>query len=396
MPTKLIWHTEKRRVRDLVPSEGNPRQMSTEQAAQLQRSLEKFGLVEIPVVCGPKDNTIVAGHMRHAVLLQSEHDTEEIDVRVPSRKLTPSEFKEYRVRSNKNTGSWDWDGLLNTHSEEELLDWGFTVEELSGGQQEDEDDDGRGDAAPDVPEEPKACLGELWTLGEHRLLCGDATNVEHVERLMAGEKADMVFTDPPYGVSVVKSGHVGGRNVAKLGEYSSVVGDETTDTARAVYHVCVALNVPMIVFWGGNYFCDFLPPSPMWLVWDKRGDMASNNFADCELAWTNGTKPARVHKQTWAGMIREGEPNKRVHPTQKPIGLAEWAFGVCGEPDTILDFFGGSGSTLIACEKLDRKCRMMEIDPRYCDVILQRWAEYTEQTPVREDGVTWADLQHKE
>ena len=249
----------------------------------------------------------------------------------------------------------------------------------------------------EVPEkvEPKTKLGDLYTLGGHRLLCGDSTNIQHVERLMGCDKADMVFTDPPYGMRVVKKdgnnnglgqatdGVVG---VVAKGKYRPVIGDDSTQTAIDAYNLCAGLNVGTLVFWGANFYAEALPPSSGWIVWDKEN--GEGFFADGELAWSNDDKQLRIFRHQWKGMIRDSERGeKRVHPTQKPVALAEWCFENYGKPTSVLDLFGGSGSTLIACEKTNRKCFMMELDPHYCDVIVARWEKYTGKKAVL-DGQT--------
>lgn len=242
----------------------------------------------------------------------------------------------------------------------------------------------------EVPEPPKKAitkLGDLITLGNHRLLCGDATKIEDVEKLMDGKKADMVFTDPPYGISIVggsKSfGTVGGGKIVKANTYSNIIGDETTQTAIDSYNICVSLQIPVLIFWGGNHYSSNLPDSSCWIVWDKNN---TGNFADAELAWTNQKTAVRIFKHTWNGLIKESERReKRCHPTQKPIALAEWCFNKYGENcKIVLDLFGGSGSTLIACEKTNRHCYMMELDPIYCDVIIERWEKATGKKAIRQ------------
>lgn len=247
------------------------------------------------------------------------------------------------------------------------------------------------DSIPEVPKEPKTKLGDLYVLGNHRLMCNDSTDILHVECLMEGLKADMVFTDPPYGMGIVKkdgqnnslgesiNGVVG---VAARGKYRPVMGDDSTKTAIDAYGLCVALDIPTMVFWGANFYAEALMPSPGWIVWDKEN--GEGFFADGELAWTNSDKQLRIFKHQWKGMIRDSERgDKRIHPTQKPIALAEWCFENYGNPMSVLDLFGGSGSTLIACEKTNRKCLMMELDPHYCDVIIERWQKFTGQTANR-------------
>lgn len=213
--------------------------------------------------------------------------------------------------------------------------------------------------------------------GVHRLICGDSTDVTVIDRLMDGAKADLVFTDPPYGINIVNdNGKVGAGNLAKNRTYSKVIADDTTDTAEAAYNALTTICDKMIL-WGGNYFTKFLPFSDGWIVWDKRRDMTSNNFADGEMGWCSFHTPVRIYHQLWNGMIREGEHEDRVHPTQKPVKmLSEVLRDFSKENETILDVFGGSGSTLMACEQTGRKCYMCELDPHYIDVIVQRYINF--------------------
>lgn len=206
---------------------------------------------------------------------------------------------------------------------------------------------------------------------EHKLLIGDSTKVADVERVMGGEKADY-YADPPYGVSVVKNGKVGADfGVAKKGQYADVVGDDTTETAEASYNVAVELKFDRFVIWGGNYFLSFLPPSDGWLIWDKRaGTEIRNTFADAEMAWCSFHTPVRIYRQLWNGMIREGEKDKRVHPTQKPVKTI--AAIMSDHLGDVFDPFLGSGTTMAAADQLGRKCYGIEISPKYCAVILER------------------------
>lgn len=175
--------------------------------------------------------------------------------------------------------------------------------------------------------------------------------------------------------------------MVKSRRYRAVIGDDTTDTARANYEAAVERSDNQIIF-GGNYFTDFLPPSRCWVVWDKQN---TGNFADAELAWTSFDKGVRLYHFLWNGLCRAGsrevEGVKRVHPTQKPVGMiGDILKDFTKEGDIVLDCFGGSGTTLIACEQLNRRCRMMELDPHYCDVIIARWEKLTGKEAYLIDG----------
>jgi hypothetical protein len=189
----------------------------------------------------------------------------------------------------------------------------------------------------------------------------------------------ITITDPPYGIDIVgKNGTIGKEKLAKAGHYSEVIGDKTTDTAENFYNTSISLGLKKFIIWGGNYFLKFLPFGS-WIVWDKRGDMNSNKFADGEMAWTNIKTRLRIYKQVWAGMIREGEHDKRLHPTQKPVMTMEKIINdFTKEGDIVYDGFLGSGSTLIACEKTNRICYGCELDPKYVDVAIKRWENYTQ------------------
>jgi 16S rRNA G966 N2-methylase RsmD len=241
-----------------------------------------------------------------------------------------------------------------------------TVTELLG----DEDD------APEPPVDPVTKPGDLYILGDHRLLCGDATSPTDISILLDGVLPDMVFTDPPYGIKVQMNNP---GTVCK----GTIMGDDTTDVAAAAYNLCAAMNVPLL-FWGANhYVADAkLPNASCWVVWDKQGGKHVDH-ADCELAWTNLKGPARVFKHIWDGFRRDSEKGeRRVHPTQKPVALLIEILGFFKAGRDILDLFGGSGSTLIACEKTKRSALLMEIDPKYCDVIVSRWEKATGKKAV--------------
>jgi 16S rRNA G966 N2-methylase RsmD len=267
------------------------------------------------------------------------------------------------------------------------------------------------DDAPEPPAEPRSVPGDLLLLGPHRLLCGDATNPDDLKRVTDGlGEIGIVYTDPPYGVDIVssagkvgavigypfggaKNGKQGSAGTVRTTPYMPVAGDGSTDAAADAFRLLLAeYPAALHVWWGGNHYTASagLPDSSCWLVWNKE---TNGNFADCELAWTNHPGAVRMLTHMWNGMLRASEHGKRVHPTQKPVALAEWAFSVIDPKDerkTVLDVFGGSGSTLIAAHRTGRTAAIVECEAAYVDVIAARWQAATSVTPERvlPDGST--------
>lgn len=230
--------------------------------------------------------------------------------------------------------------------------------------------------------EPISFAGAAWRCGRHLVICGDSTIKDNVT--IDTKEFDLLLTDPPYGISIVKSnGSVGGGKLLKTRKYLPVKNDETTETALKAIELAKEITKNQIIF-GGNYFSEALPSSPCWLVWDKQN---TGNFADCELAWTSFKTAIRKFEWMWNGIARKGiraeEGKERIHPTQKPVGLLAEILEKYSQPNqTVLDMFGGSGSTLIACEKTNRICTIVEYEPAYVDLIVKRWQEYTGQKAV--------------
>lgn len=361
-------------IKDLIPYENNPRinDDAVNDVIASIKQCENLDPIEID-----EDNVILSGHTRLKALKKLKYKETEV---LQITGLTDEQKRKYRILANKTGERAEWD--LNKLEIEladldfEGYDFDFDGIEIESNEPAEVVED---DYNEEPPVEPKAKLGDIYRLGRHRLMCGNSTDVAVIDRLMDGVKADMVFTDSPYGVNIVNDkGKVGADNLAKNGVYAPVIGDDTTETAQQAYDIYSQLCDKMIL-WGGNYFLDFLPPSDGWLIWDKRGESGiRNNFADGEMAWCSFHTPVRIYHQLWNGMIREGEHEKRVHPTQKPIRmLSEILRDFTNEGDIILDVFGGSGSTLIACEQTGRTCYMAELSPEYVDVIIARWEKLT-------------------
>lgn len=261
------------------------------------------------------------------------------------------------------------------------------------------------DDAPEVQPDPVAKRGDVWLLGSHRVMCGDSTMIDDVEKLMNGEKADMVFTDPPYGMflnadySSMESkfkGSLGGN------KYDQVIGDNDDFVPELIQTVFTNFSECKEVFlWGADYYMELLPErnDGSWIIWDKRlDDSADKMFGSCfEMCWSKARHKRNIARVKWAGIfgMETQDTKKRCHPTQKPIEIIIWFFENINlsKMVSVVDLFLGSGSTLIACEKTNRKCYGMEIDERYVDVIIKRWQKFTEKEATLEStGQTYNEL----
>lgn len=402
---KMVERIEQWPVERLVPYDRNARTHSEAQIGQIAASITQFGFNN-PVLIDSSSG-IIAGHGRYQAARKL--GLASVPVIVLDH-LTDAQRRAYIIADNKLALNAGWDEALlaaeltDIEADFDLSLLGFDEAELEGLLAR-KDDDGRADECPDVPETPVTRRGDLWVLGRHRVLCGDATSAEDVARVMGGAKADMVFTDPPYGVNIVRRKHVGGGGALKFKgvvggdswvsarNYAEIANDDSTEAARRFYAVCRDIGLDRFILFGGNYFADFLPPSACWIVWDKQN---TGNFADVELAWTSMDRGAKLYSFMWNGLARSGdrasELVSRVHPTQKPVGLFEKIFADF-EFELCLDGFLGSGSTLIACEKTKRICYGTELSEAYCDVIVKRWQEFTGNAATLDgDGRTFAEV----
>ncbi len=363
---------------NITPYEKNAKKHPKKQIEQIANSIKEFGMHQNVVV--DSNGVIIVGHGRYEAMKHLGWDDSKIWAHVTVVDITEEQAKAYRLADNKlNESEWDMNLVI-----EELKELSEPMVELTGFDTDliiepDENDD----EVPEVPEEPQSKLGDLYELGNHRVLCGDSTKIDDVERLMDGKKADMVFTDPPYGIDLLKDGQSLGKSKA----YSAVIGDGED------YEPSHLFQWAKDVFtWGANHYAHKLPASPCWIVWDKQGGAKHNTFADCELAWCNKRMPARCITHIWDGFRRDSEKGvERSHPTQKPIQLLIDCMIQVKAPNLLLDLFLGSGSTLIASEKTGRICYGMELDPKYVDVIVQRYVDYTGNTKIKRNGeeITW-------
>ncbi len=369
-------------ISQVIPNPTNPRIIKDDKFKKLVKSIQEFPqMLELRPIVVDSNMVVLGGNMRLKACIAA--GLKEVPIIVADQ-LTDAQKGEFIIKDNVGFGEWDWDLLANEWDVEALTDWGLELPFDNTPVLEAEEDD------YEAPSEIKTdiVLGDLIEIGNHRLLCGDSTDSEQVAKLVNGQKIDLVFTDPPYGIKVVKSEMVGADfGVAKKGKYSEVIADDTTDTAREFYDTCVALGMDRFIIWGGNYFTDFLPFSDSWLIWNKRGDTGiRNTFADGEMAWCSFHTPIRIYNQLWNGMIREGEKDKRVHPTQKPIKMLSEIIEDHVKGTLLFDGFLGSGSTMVAAHQLNRKCYGMELDPKYCQVIVDRMHKLDPSLEIKING----------
>ncbi len=413
---KLIWVTTQKKVNDLIPQNINPRKISDKQMSDLKRSLKKFNLVEIPAV--DFDGKILAGHQRIRALQLLDRGDDLIDIRTPNRKLTEQESKEYLIGSNKLGGDWDYD-LLKSFDIETLSFAGFDDIELA--KFWDTDKEIKEDSF-DVEKElkkivdPKTKLGDIITLGNHRVICGDSTKQETLSRLLRNERASMIYSDPVYNLEIDYDGGIGGnqnyggnvKDSRTFDEYKTFIR-ESLDCALAVsnpnthvFYWCDQIYIGLIQ----DVYRSFGISNKRVCLWLKNNQnpvpkVAFNKVYEPVVYGVRG-KPYLakaitnlnevMNKELSTGNNLIDEVNsfidiwtaKRLaskdyqHATSKPITLHEKAIKRCTKPgEIILDSFLGSGSTLLAGEQLGRKVYGCELEPRFCDLIIKRYETMT-------------------
>jgi DNA modification methylase len=388
---------ETRLVADLIPYAANSRTHSDAQVAQIAASIKEFGWTNPILVSG--DDSIIAGHGR--LMAARKLGMEEVPVIVLDH-LSKSQQRALVIADNQlalNAG-WNMDMLKAEIEDLQLDDFDLSIlgfdDKFLDGLLEPEPTAGLTDedAVPEVPETPKTVLGDVWVLGNHRLMCGDSTSIDAVDKLMNGTKIDLVHTDPPYGINEKCDRAFASRTrLAKGNSFEQILNDDSIDCAIEAFNLVQTLNVPRQVWWGANYYAHSVPQTANWFVWDKRVEENQKDAnSDCELAWVKSKwSSVRIFRHLWKGMIKASEHGQgRVHPTQKPIALVEWVFEYYKDVVTVLDLFGGSGSTLMAAEKRNKQSFLMELSPAYCDVIIKRWQDFTGKEVVHaETGETF-------
>lgn len=367
-------------IDQLILNSENPRLIRDAGFKRLVKSLKDCpSLFDArPCICSNRtgQNLIMGGNMRY--LAAKELKYKKVPTIIMSG-LTPEQEREIAIKDNGTEfGEWNMD-LLSAWSDLPLVDWGVPLPEdwLAAPTGEPADAEPQIDRAEELNKIWKVKAGDLFQIGSHKLLCGDSTKAEDVARVMGGEKADMVFTDPPYGVEL-NPVNIGGWG--KIKKTDKIIGDKDTTVARGFWQIVFGWDCPKVI-WGGNYFTDFLPLSPHWIVWNKLAfEKHEQTFSHCELAWTNAPlSSVRMYSHVWDGAFRAGsekdEGKSRVHSAQRPVGLTQKIIMDYVKDEIIADPFLGSGTTMVACQNLNRKCMGIEISPDYCAVILQRMTD---------------------
>lgn len=395
----MTLKVEQRAVSALIPYARNSRTHSDDQVAQIAASIREFGWTNPILVDGA--NGIVAGHGRlmaarklgldevPCIVLDSLTDTQKRALVIADNKLALNAGWDEQMLALEiaDLASEDFDLSLMGFSDDELAK--YTAEKTEGLTDED--------AVPDAPAVPVTVEGDVWVLGRHRLMCGDSTSIDAVERLMDGRKADMVFTDPPYGVEFQSNMRT------KTAKFDVLKNDDTFLDVAPIIEACSSGWVFVWTSWKVQtrwieQFAGFGYPTNI-VVWHKPGggigDLKRTFSSDYEVAlvWHRGAELCGKRiGSVWT--VNKDGASTYVHPTQKPVALAIEAIDKTTRAQAVvLDLFGGSGSTLIACEKMGRDARLLELDPKYCDVIIKRWQDFTGQQAVHADtGQTFDEM----
>ena len=391
---------QRRKIDELKNDPANARKHSPRNLKAIRDSLDVFGQQK-PIVVDSR-GVVIAGNGT----LEAARELGWDDIAVAVTDLDPAHAQAFGIADNRTAELAEWDtdvlGQLLEGMDSDLADI-LSIEDLELPDSIDGGEQGEGltdpDEVPEPPEEPITQTGDLWLLGEHRLLCGDSTSAEDVGRLMDGQRAEMCFTDPPYGVNY-EGGHFHSGDVNIKNKREKIVADESA----SIYTKFLPIIIPVID-----------GPCYIWFADSKAREVYNSvHESGCEIhaliIWhkTNATYAAMnaQYKQRhepclyfkpkgstlrWCGKTTEAtvwnqdrDGINDLHPTQKPVALALKAIGN-HDAKNVLDCFSGSGSTLIAAEQLGRKCYGMEIDPKYCDVIVKRWEDFTGQTATREN-----------
>lgn len=397
-------------LKEFTLLQGNLKTLSTENYEKLKSRILQRGF-SFPIFIWPNEGTnfILDGHHRVMVMRKLEEEGYVIPP-IPACRIEAENIGEAKLKlleCDSNYAKVNADGYLEFTAEIDMseaknqidipdFDMGLLDIEAEILPPSEKDDH-----VPGVKHDPVTKRGDVWLLGDHRVMCGDSTMIDDVERLMQGEKADMVFTDPPYGMdldtdySKCLPSKNSKRNIKSGNTYDKVLGDSEYFDPTFLFEI---LSPKEMFLWGADYYCWSLPSGGSWVVWDKTGGndslMDAGFASNFELCWSMVKHKRDIARVTYKGVAgMKPEDGKRVHPTQKPVGICEWFINKWGKDYNVIDLFLGSGSTLIACEKTKRKCYGLELDEHYCDVVIERFEKFSgKKAKLESTGATYEEL----
>lgn len=390
------------KISELKKNPNNPRLIKDDKFKKLVTSIENFPkMMELRPIVVDAEMVVLGGNMRLAALKELKYKEIPDNWVKRADDLTEEEKKQFIIKDNVGFGEWDWDILANEWDNEQLEEWGLDLPDWSVSQPEAQEDD------YEIPDEIKTdiVLGDLFEIGDHRLLCGDSTQTDTFEKLMQGEMADMVLTDPPYNVAIQGGNH--GDPSRKNGK--KIKNDSMTDAEfyKFLYDFYTAQST--VCKQGGAWYVWYASRETINfhkamqdagimckqdLIWVKSSIVMGRQdyqwkHEPCIYGWKEGAAHAWYSDRKQTTILEFDRPNRNAeHPTMKPVALFAYQIGNSSKQgDIVIDAFGGSGTTMIACEQLKRKARIIEFDPKYCQVIINRIKKVNPDISITKNGV---------
>jgi DNA modification methylase len=370
---------EIRKISEIKLNPNNPRLIKDDKFKKLVQSIKDFPeMLNIRPIVVNQDMIILGGNMRYKAC--KEAGLKEIPVIVTD--LTPDQQREFLIKDNTSGGEWDWEVLANEWDSDQLEAWGLDLPiDFNPEVLEAEEDDF---AVPDGGIETDIVLGDLFEIGEHRLLCGDSTCSDTVAKLMNGQKADMVFTDPPYNVAF--NGRSGKFDVIENDDLPEKEFEQLIDGFVSILNI---LNPPIYYVWCNWNFYGMLQSKldfKACIVWAKNVFGLGRGYRhQHEFCLFNGKIDEGINNESDLWEVKKD--TNYMHPTQKPVELASRAFNNHKNAKTIVDLFSGSGLSFIASHQLKRKCYGIELDPKYCQVIIDRMKKLDPTIEIKRNGI---------
>lgn len=363
------------KISEVKANPNNPRIIKDEKFRKLVESIKSFPeMLKLRPIVVNDDMIVLGGNMRLKACKEAGLKMVPI---IKASELTEDQQREFIIKDNVGFGEWDWEELANTWETEKLEEWGLDVPDFKVEPEAEEDD-------YEVPETITTDIvpGDLFEIGEHRLLCGDSTNADDVNRLMNKSSISKisVLTDPPYGIKW--NGNY--KRFTKNGKADSTTNYDDIKNDDQDFDPNQFYEYDECIIWGANIFSNKLDRGS-WLIWDKRTEDGFSFLADAEIAWEKGSKYGCYIKS----INQQSEKSKTKdirHPTKKPIELMSWCIERLNKTSIIYDAYSGSGSTMVAAHQLGRKCYGMELDPKYCQVIVDRMRKLDPALVIKRNG----------